>query len=152
MNFIIFDLEATCWKGRPISKQQETIEIGALKINRFGELQSEYGRFVRPRINPYLSAFCQELTSIEQSDVDRASDFGSVIDDFQEWIGLFEDEDYLLCSWGNFDKQLLKQDCRLHELEGEWLEKHINVKRQYQEILRLHRPRGLKNAVERAGF
>ncbi|MBR9921743.1 MAG: exonuclease domain-containing protein [Bacteroidetes bacterium] len=151
MNFIIYDLEATCWKGRPISKQQETIEIGALKVNGYGEIESEFGSFVKPKISPYLSAFCQELTSIEQSNVDRAPDFVRVIEEFQDWIGIY-DEDYLLCSWGNFDKQLLQQDCDLHKMEGEWLEQHINIKRQYQEILRLHRPRGLKHAVEAEGF
>ncbi|MCB0705040.1 MAG: exonuclease domain-containing protein [Saprospiraceae bacterium] len=151
MNFIIYDLEATCWKGRPISKQQETIEIGALKIDSYGDVLGEFSSFIRPKINPYLSAFCQELTTIEQTDVDRAPGFESAIEAFQDWIGIF-DEDYKLCSWGNFDKQLLQQDCDLHKLEGEWLEQHINIKRQYREILRLHRPRGLKHAVETAGY
>ena len=151
MNFIVFDLEATCWKGRPISKQQETIEIGAIKLNRFGELEGRYSRFIRPLINPNLSAFCQELTTIEQEDIDKAASFTPVIEEFQDWVGIF-DEEYLLCSWGNFDKQLLVQDCDLHDMEYEWLDPHINLKRQYQEILRLHRPRGLKYAVETEGF
>jgi 3'-5' exoribonuclease 1 len=151
LNFIIFDLEATCWKGRPISKQQETIEIGALKFNQYGEFDSEYVRFVKPILNPYLSAFCQELTTIDQSNIDRASSFDRVIEDFQDWIGIW-DEDYLLCSWGNFDKTLLLQDCSLHDLEGEWLAPHINLKRQYQEIQRLNAPRGLRKAVNYEGF
>jgi hypothetical protein len=32
MNFIIFDLEATCWMGRPPHGINEIIEIGAVKV------------------------------------------------------------------------------------------------------------------------
>lgn len=151
MNFIIYDLEATCWKGRPISKQQETIEIGAVKVNAYGEVDSEFSCFIKPKLNPHLSSFCRELTSIEQTDVDRAPGFQTAIEAFQDWVEIF-DEDYLLCSWGNFDKQLLKQDSKLHKLEGEWVDAHLNIKKQYHDIRRLKRPRGLKHAVETEGF
>lgn len=151
MNFIVFDLEATCWQGRPRTMIQEIIEIGALKINPYGEVTGSFNQFVQPILNPRLSAFCQELTSIEQSDVDRARTFPEVIELFQDWAEIYE-EDYLLCSWGNFDRKMLVQDCRLHRLEDEWAEEHINLKRQYQELKKLRRPRGLRRAVEAEGF
>ena len=31
------------------------------------------------------------------------------------------------------DKKLLIQDCILHKMEYDWVEKHINLKRQYHE-------------------
>lgn len=130
---------------------QEIIEIGALKINPYGEVTGSFNQFVQPILNPRLSAFCQELTSIEQSDVDRARTFPEVIELFQDWAEIYE-EDYLLCSWGNFDRKMLVQDCRLHRLEDEWAEEHINLKRQYQELKKLRRPRGLRRAVEAEGF
>lgn len=151
MYYIIFDLEATCWQGKPANKTQEIIEIGAVKLDRFGEVMDEYSRFVRPVLNPVLSAYCKDLTSISQIDINRADTFVNVVEDFQDWIEIF-DEEYLLCSWGYFDKKLLTQDCDLHELEIEWLDPHINVKRQYQELKRLRKPRGLMHAVEAEGF
>lgn len=152
MNFIIFDLEATCWDGKPSSMIQEVIEIGALKLNGYGEEEDvRFNRFVRPVINPYLSGYCQNLTSIKQADVDRASTFPTVVEAFQDWIDIFED-DYLLCSWGSFDKRLLGQDCRLHKLEEAWLDSYINLKQQYQDFKRLRRSRGLKAAVEAEGY
>ncbi len=151
MNFIIFDLEATCWRGRPPSKVQEIIEIGAIFINGYGEVEGAFNRFVRPILNPNLSAFCQELTSIRQEEVDRASLFPQVIEDFQDWGRMFE-EDYLLCSWGSFDKRMLIQDCELHQLETDWAEPHINLKQQYQELKRLRNPAGLRRSVEKEGF
>ena len=151
MNFIIYDLEATCWRGRPPGYIQEVIEIGAVKVNGFGEILDKFCRFIRPVENPTLSSFCRELTSISQEQVNRASKFESVIEDFQDWIDIFE-EPYLLCSWGNFDKFALIKDCERNDLDANWLEEHINVKRQYQELKRLNNPRGLRTAVEKEGF
>jgi len=130
---------------------QETIEIGAFRLNRYGELEGEFNRFVRPVLNPYLSPFCQELTTIRQEAVNRAALFPEVIEVFQDWALIFEEE-YLLCSWGDFDKKLLIQDCRLHDLDHDWVLPHINLKRQYQEIKRLSRPRGLKRSVNAEGY
>lgn len=151
VNFIVFDIEATCWKGRPPSKIQEIIEIGAILLDGYGEIQGSFNKFIRPQLNPILSSFCRELTTIEQFEVDRSQPFDLVIESFQDW-GLIFEEDYLLCSWGGFDKRMLIQDCKLHHLDYDWAEAHINLKAQYQEIKRLRRPRGLKNAVESEGF
>lgn len=151
MNFIVFDLEATCWEGSPPGMQQEIIEIGAYRLNRYGEIEGTFNRFVKPILNPYLSPFCQELTSIEQAHVERAQNFPDVIELFQDWALIFEEE-YLLCSWGAFDKKMLIQDCRLHDLESDWVEPFINLKRQYQDIRRLRRPQGLKKTVVKEGY
>jgi len=151
MNFIIFDLEATCWDGSPKDKPQEIIEIGALKINRYGELEGTYSQLVRPILYPVLSVYCRELTHIDQIEVNRASTFPTVIDDFLDWAEV-DYEEYLLCSWGGKDKTMLKHDCSLHHLDTDWVENHINIKRQYHEMKRLHRPRGLKKTVVAEGF
>lgn len=151
MNFIIFDLEATCWEGSPPSKVQEIIEIGAVLMNGYGEVEDEFSRMVRPILNPRLSAYCQELTNIKQTEVDRASLFPTVVELFQDW-GLMLEEDYVLCSWGGTDKRLLLQDCQLHDIEDDWVHSHINIKHQYMELKRLRRPRGLKASVEAEGF
>lgn len=152
MNFIVYDLEATCWEGRPPNKVQEIIEIGALKLNPYGEVIGHFKSFVRPVLSPNLSLFCRQLTNIDQVDVNRADTFPTVIDAFQEWIGYFDEEDYLLCSWGRFDQKMLIRDCELHDMESDWTEHHINLKKQYHEIRRLHRTRGLKYAVTAEGF
>lgn len=151
MNFIIYDLEATCWRGRPPRKVQEIIEIGALLVNGYGEVEDVFSRFVRPVISPNLSAFCEELTSITQEDVDRADTFDRVIEDFQDWARVF-DEDYVLCSWGSFDKRMMIQDCELHDVETDWIDPHINLRQQYRTIRGLRKPTGLRRAVEHEGF
>lgn len=151
MNFIVYDLEATCWLGRPPHGVNEIIEIGAIKLNQYGEVTDEFSRFVKPTINPVLSHFCTKLTSIQQDDVDRARPFNKVVEDYMDWIGIY-DESYLLCSWGDADKRLLLSDCNIHNIETEWLDHHINIKNQYFRLKKQVKKTGLRRSVKREGF
>ena len=72
MNYIVLDLEATCWKQKG-KFQNEIIEIGAVCISNDKEILGEYCSFVKPQTHPILSDFCTELTTIEQKDVDGAA-------------------------------------------------------------------------------
>lgn len=73
------DLEPTCddvgdsESPRPlpvVPDQMETIEIGLVVIDlETLKVVDEFQRFVRPRINPFLTDFCKQLTSIQQADV-----------------------------------------------------------------------------------
>ncbi|MCB0629896.1 MAG: 3'-5' exonuclease [Saprospiraceae bacterium] len=145
MNYIIFDLEATCWEQRG-QAENETIEIGAVLI-REKETISEFKRFVKPIKYPILSDFCKKLTSIQQADVDIAGHFYEVIPEFQSWIA-YNDEPYILCSWGFYDRKQFESDCRLCNMETDWLQSHISLKHQYQEIKRLRRAVGMKTALQ----
>ena len=151
MNYIIFDLECTCWQERPAGVEMETIEIGAVRLDAFGGLIDSFAVFIRPTLHPVLSDFCRHLTSISQIDVNRAEHFPRVIDDFMDFIDL-EDDNYWLCSWGAFDKNQLEADCRLHDIKEAWLEYHINVKQDYLNMKGFRTPIGLKKAVIREGF
>lgn len=152
MNYIIYDLEATCWETKTTDKVQEVIEIGAIMLDENARIVDRFESFIRPKINPLLSKFCTKLTSISQIDVNRADFFPDVADDFKEWIGWYDEEDYLLCSWGFFDQLALAKDCKLHDMDDEWTKPHISLKHQYQAFRGLPKPIGLKKAVEIEGF
>lgn len=151
MNYILYDLEATCWLGRPPKGIQEIIEIGAVKVNEYGEVLGEYNRFVQPTVNKKLSSFCTRLTTITQSDVDRAKTFPRVVEDFKDWIDIY-DTDYVLCAWGEFDIRMLERDCKLHKLETDWLNSHTNIKEQYRILKKLDKGTGLKKTTKHEGF
>ena len=151
MRYIVYDLEATCWRGRPPHGINEVIEIGAYKINEYGEVLGVFNKFIKPLLNPVLSDFCKTLTSISQDNVDRAKGFPSVVDQFREFIDT-DDDNYQLCSWGKFDVQLLKVNCELHKLDTEWLLNNINVKDQYHQLKGEHKLSGLKNTIKSEGF
>ncbi len=153
MNYIIYDLEATCWDDGSADKEMEIIEIGAYRINDFGEVRGKFSRFVRPVLNPTLSEFCLGLTGIRQVEVNRADTFPTVIEEFKQWAHVDDlDEDYVLCSWGGFDRKMFIKDCNLHRLESEWALQHINLKEQYSQLGRLHRGLGLQAALKREGL
>jgi 3'-5' exoribonuclease 1 len=153
MNYIVFDLEATCWEGKPSEMVQEIIEIGALKLNEYGEVEGTFNSFIRPVLHPNLSPFCRQLTTIDQISINRARLFPEVVEDFQEWAGVFDNEDCLFCSWGSFDKNMLIQDATLHNMDSDWIAtKHLNVRRQYHDMKRWQNYKGLKKVVEMEGF
>lgn len=133
MNYIILDLEATCYDKNDLqskSKQSEIIEIGAVKLNEKLEIISRFESFVKPKNDPVLSDFCKDLTRITQKDIDDADSFSEVIEDFKSWIG----SNYILCSWGFYDKNQFIKDCVLHGLDYEWVERHISIKHQFMEM------------------
>ncbi len=146
MNYIIVDLEATCWEERG-DKRNEIIEIGAVCVNDNLEVLGEYCQFVKPKNHPVLSEFCTQLTSITQSQVDCADEAPKVIASFINWINSF-DGDYILCSWGHYDRVQFKNDCELHGLDWSWTHRHISLKHQYGRIKGLRRPPGMKRALK----
>lgn len=152
MNFIVYDVEATCWEGKPPNLVQEIIEIGAVSLSEFGEVQGSFNRLIRPVLHPNLSLFCRQLTTIDQISINRARPFVEVVEDFQDWIGVYDGDEYLLCSWGTFDQKILKQDCILHQMDWEWTEQHINVRKQYHDLKKWKTYKGLKKVVEVEGF
>ena len=111
-------------------------------------LRGKFNRFVKPSLHPNLSPFCRQLTTIEQPDVNRAKYFPDVIQEFQDWARI-EEEDYVLCSWGNFDRKMFAADCRLHRLDDAWTEHHATLKEQYRIMKRMKSGIGLRKAVEK---
>ncbi|MFC5403118.1 exonuclease domain-containing protein [Cohnella soli] len=144
MNFIIFDLEATCWENDR-TKPNEIIEIGAVKINDKLEMIDEFQSFIKPELNPILSDFCKKLTSINQADVDQAESFPQVAHNFKSWIG---DDNYWLCSWGFYDKSQLKKDCELHNIKTDWLRKHISIKHQHGKSIGVDKGVGMERVLQ----
>lgn len=142
MNYIVFDLEATCWEGdydRPeTNPQTEITEIGAVKLNEKLEIIDTFQTFVKPILNPQLSEFAKTLTSIKQEDIDAAPDFTRALLNFQYWIqtrkGDNKNYPYYLCSWGFYDRKQLTADCTLHMKDTTWLENHISIKHQDGQI------------------
>ena len=150
MNYVIVDLEATCWEGHDKSRN-ETIEIGAVLINEQGQFLSEFEAFVKPLKFPILSDFCKNLTSITQANVDNAPYFSEVLEAFKSWFGHGQ-KDYVICSWGFYDRKQFESDCELHGLDKSWLRPHISLKHQHGKLTGQKRALGMKRALEAEGL
>lgn len=138
MRYIVMDLEATCWESGQTPDRMEIIEIGAVALaSATCTYDSEFQSFVRPVIEPQLSDFCRKLTTIEQSSIDTAETFPSVLHHLLNWIG---ETPIILCSWGAYDLEQLRIDCRRHNLPfPRQFGKHINLKAQYSQLFNIRR-------------
>ena len=144
--FILYDLEATCWRtSRP--KRVEIIEVGAVKVNDRLEIVSEICAFVRPMMHPVISKFCTSLTSIRQFDVDQALLFDEVMEEYEVWMGVGT-HDVIPMSWGEFDKRQLQTDALLHKIGLGWLGAHVCFQKHYGNWKQSKNQVGLKNALE----
>ncbi len=148
--YIILDLEATCWENRS-AKHSEIIEIGAVCVDQETTIQGEFQTFIRPKLHPTLSDFCVELTHIEQEMIDQAPMFPEGLAQFQAWIQGF-DAPYWLASWGFYDRKQLTKDCQLHQLDIQWMNRHISLKHQYAQFKRMKRAPGMKMALYQEGL
>ncbi|TSC67336.1 MAG: inhibitor of the KinA pathway to sporulation [Parcubacteria group bacterium Gr01-1014_66] len=120
--FVIADIEYTCWEGsmeRNWSEEwekREIVEIGAVRVK--GSTLEEIHHFlviVKPRINPILSTYFIALTGIEQERVDReGAVFPEAMKQFTTWVG-----DDLVFAWGmseGGDWKVLEENCGFHAI------------------------------------
>jgi inhibitor of KinA sporulation pathway (predicted exonuclease) len=101
--FVIFDLEFTSWP-RALEQNwsapgqlREIVQIGALRLREDYSVVEEYEALVRPVINPQLSTYFTELTSISQGAVDQYGLSPAVA--LGDFLGFCQDQTVL--SYGN---------------------------------------------------
>lgn len=147
MNYVIVDLEATCWESCHPA-EMEIIEIGAVLLTGI-HLQPvwDFEQFVRPMENPKLSEFCRELTGIKQKKIDQAPDFPEAFSNFLATIG---PEPFKLCSWGEFDYELFLKECERHSISmPENMIEFINLKKMFSAIYDTKQSIGLRQAMRK---
>ena len=151
MNFIILDLEATCWQGNDMNRRQEIIELGAYRVNGYREWIDSFQKFVKPVEHPRLSAYCTELTGISQDQVTKARPFEEVYYQFQEWLE-HHDQPQIICTWGAKDMVIIREECRAHDVDQDAFPQSINLKSQYADMHQLGKEVGLLKALEFTGI
>jgi inhibitor of KinA sporulation pathway (predicted exonuclease) len=87
---LVLDPEATCCDLRTIPcHQMETTEIGTVMVDTETlsiSIVDEFQTFIKPFRHPVLTEFCQQLTSITQSQVDTTRKFPDKSDLWQPWL------------------------------------------------------------------
>lgn len=148
---VVVDLEATCWeRAEHDPSRMETIEIGAVSVELDGSLPwREFQTFVRPVREPLLSAYCIQLTSIRQDQVDAAEPFAPAFARFLAWAG--PADELVFASWGSYDRRQFELDCSHHGVAYPFGERHANLKRLVCERLGI-RPMGMARALAKANL
>lgn len=84
---LVIDFEATCDEPTPPNFLHEIIEFPVVVVDvLLRRVCMEFHSFVRPTMQPILSAFCKQLTGIRQEDVDTAPTLPEVIRRFEVWF------------------------------------------------------------------
>ena len=150
--YLVIDFEATCCDKATIPREQmEIIEFGVVMVDAHSlQVIDQFQSFVRPIRNPELTAFCTQLTSIGQQDVNSAPSFIEVVASFKTWLNQYHG--FVFCSWGDYDLKQLWQDCAFHKVPYPISAAHINVKRLLTERQRLRKKPGLGEAIRLAGL
>jgi len=146
--FLIVDFEATCCDKKTIARNKmEIIEIGAVIVDSKTLLKlDEFTIFIKPILYPILTNFCKELTSITQKDIDKSLNFPKAIKLFKKW--LYKYDNFLFCSWGDYDKKQLQQDCKLHNIANPIGAEHINIKKLFSKSQNLKKKYGMAAALK----
>jgi len=152
-DYLVIDLEATCDdRGAVPRDQTEIIEIGAVLVDgRTMRPTAEFQTFVRPVRHPTLTAFCTELTSIVQADVEGAPGFREAIDALRGFMEAHGGGP-LFASWGNYDRGQFKQDAQFHGVELPFGRDHLNIKQAFSDAMGTKRRFGMARALMRVGL
>jgi inhibitor of KinA sporulation pathway (predicted exonuclease) len=112
----IFDLEYTAWECSMArswlapGELREVVQIGAVRLDADSfAVQAEFEVLVRPRFNPVLSAYFENLTGISNEQVQsRGVDFRTAYDRFLAFAG-----DCPIAAFGR-DEKVLEENLRLY--------------------------------------
>jgi 3'-5' exoribonuclease 1 len=153
-HILVVDLEATCCDTKSIPRHQmETIEIGAVMVVAENlEIIDEFQTFIKPVRHPILTKFCLELTSITQSQVDTAPDFGTAMSRWQTWLSQFDRS--IFGSWGEYDRKQFQQDSKHHQIDLPYpvSSNHINLKEMFSTAQCLNKRYGMAQALDLANI
>lgn len=110
MHYIIMDLE---WNGAYTRKTHgffnEIIEIGAVKINDALEPVDQFHAVIRPVVSRKLTTLVQDLTRIEEEELEDGQPFSQAVSRLRKWI---VDPEAVVMTWSTTDLMVLLENCR----------------------------------------
>jgi inhibitor of KinA sporulation pathway (predicted exonuclease) len=115
----VFDLEYTAWECSMArswltpGQFREVVQIGAVKLDADSfQILQEFEILVRPRFNPVLSPYFEELTGITNQEVTaRGVDFHTAYDRFLAFVGQNP-----IAAFGR-DEKVLEENLRLYGIK-----------------------------------
>ncbi|WP_163195488.1 3'-5' exonuclease [Clostridium thermarum] len=160
MSYIVFDLEFNQAYNNKLPDTNEAslqcpfeiIQVGAVKLNDNLETIATLDRLVKPQIFTKLHPFIKEMTGITRNNLNTAKSFKEV---FEEFIGLVDDRNTILCVWGTADMRELFRNAKFHGLNISSIpRKYINLQSYMSKLLSCEKGTniGLKSTVELLGI
>ena len=143
---LVIDVEATCWEASPPPEQQaEIIEIGyaLLDVPR-REVREGGSLLVRPQ-RSRVSAFCTDLTTLTQAQVEEGIPFEEACRFLVESL---DSQAVTWASYGDYDRKQFARQCAAFEVPYPFGEAHLNVKSLFARAHGLPREVGMAAALK----
>lgn len=146
---VVVDVEATCWAADPPPDQtSEIIEIGVCLLDvANGERLYRGSILVRPTQSS-VSAFCTQLTSLTQEQVEKGTSFEDACSVLRT---RFKTKERVWASYGDYDRGMFERQCERQEVKYPFSAGHINVKTLLAAIYGLKHETGLSKALNLLG-
>ena len=151
--FVVLDFESTCDRDKKV-QPQEIIEFSAVLLNaRTMDVEFYFQQYVQPTVHPILTAFCTELTGIQQASVNAGKSLQETLLQHDMWLrqcGVHEKQ-FIYVTWTPWDLMvMLEQERRWRKLDvAPYLRKWIDLKSVYT---KLYGKNNLKAAVRKLGL
>lgn len=147
---LVIDVESTCWEPantQPKNEVSEIIEIGvtSVDINKLSIIKNE-SILIRPR-NSRVSQFCTKLTTITQDMLDRDGiTFYQACDKLNRE---YKSYNKTMVSWGDYDRNMFKDNCRLYNCTYPFGKRHLNLKNCFALLYALNKEPGMDTALNK---
>lgn len=144
---LVIDIEATCWEGAPPpGEESEIIEIGVCLLEAMtGERSGKQSILVRPE-RSRVSAFCTQLTTLTQEEVNRGITFSAACLLLQQQYAA---RHRTWASYGDYDRRQFQKQCESFKVDYPFGPTHINVKNLFALAHGLADEVGMAQALER---
>lgn len=149
---LVVDIEATCWENHanPPDVPNEIIEVGVclLDTHTFEPLE-RCSILVLPE-HSTISPFCTALTTITPELV--AAEGIPFAEACHLLETQYESRNRLWSSWGNYDKRLFHEQCKVMDVRYPFSDHHVNIKKIFTKYEKEKYLMGMALALEKLGL
>ena len=126
--------------------ENEIIEIGAVKVDKYMQVVSTMKEYIKPVLYPIINPIVNKITKI---DMEMLNSKGILFKDGMNKLKeMFEDGD-ILCSWAKDDIVELIVNANYFGYEDlEWIKHYLDLQEYATKILAYKKPLGLKSALD----
>lgn len=161
MGYIIIDLEFNNLKNitnynkeffetygefNDIGLENEIIEIGAIKVDKYMKPISEIREYIKPKIFPVINPVVTEITKIGEDILnEKGIPFEEAVNKLKD---MFEEGD-VLCSWAKDDIAELITNANYYKFNDlRWLNEYLDIQEYVTKVLGHKKALGLKAALD----
>ncbi len=144
---LVIDVEATCWESDPPPGQtSEIIEIGLCVLDVPTLTRIEQRTILVRPVGSTVSAYCTQLTTLTQADVDRGV---SLAEACRILTQEHQTPARLWASYGDYDRKQFERNCAEFGIPYPFGPTHLNVKTLAAVVNGRSREVGMSEALKR---